>query len=99
MNNLDELINNKEIFFRFMSERAPAFTGANLFLRDLQYSIKFYFQMKNVNIKYPEAEKLAIEFANKLCDSNDLLAVRKNTWRVNFIFQQDFEPKVEETEQ
>jgi hypothetical protein len=97
MNNLDELINNKEIFFRFLSERFPAFTGSNIFLRDIQYGIKFYFQMKDIKIKYPEAEKLALEFTNKLCETKDILALQKNTWRVDFVFKQEFEPTAEET--
>ncbi len=96
MNHLEELLNNKEIFFRYLSERAPAFTGANIFLRDLQYGIKFFFQKKDIKLKYPQAEKLALDFANKLSDNGDLLPLNKNTWKVNLVFIEELEPTPEE---
>ena len=99
MNHLDELLNNKEIFFRYIAERFPVFTGANIFLRDIQYGIKFFFEKKNIKLKYPEAEKLAFEFVSKLVDSNDLTKFDKQTWKVNLVFQEVFETEEIEEEQ
>jgi len=98
MNQLNELIENKEIFFRFLSERLPVFTGANVFLRDIQYGIKFFFQKKDINLKYPQAEKLAIDFAAKLVETNDMTQLDRNTWKMNMVFREVFvnEEKTEE---
>jgi hypothetical protein len=90
MNQLNELIENKEIFFRFLSERLPVFTGANVFLRDIQYGIKFFFQKKDINLKYPQAEKLAIDFAAKLVETNDMTQLDRNTWKMNMVFREVF---------
>ena len=99
MNNLQELLNNKEIFFRYISERFPVFTGANVFLRDIQYGIKFFFEKKNIKLKYPEAEKLAFEFISSLVNSNDLTTYNEQTWKINLVFQEVFEKEeIEETE-
>jgi len=86
MNHLNELINNKDIFFRFIAERGPVFTGANVFLRDIQYGIKFFFEKKNIPLKYAQTEKMALEFTKVLVDKNDLIQYKPNTWKVNFSF-------------
>ncbi len=90
MNNLQELLDNKEVFFRYIAERFPVFTGANIFLRDIQYGIKFFFEKKNIKLKYPQAEKLALEFISKLVESNDLTKFDEQTWKVNLIFKEEF---------
>ncbi len=96
MNNLQELLNNREIFFRYIAERFPVFTGANVFLRDIQYGIKFFFEKRNIKLKYPEAEKLAFEFISKLVDSNDLSKFDEQTWKVNLSFKEEFVAETEE---
>lgn len=99
MNQLNELIENKEIFFRYLSERLPVFTGANVFLRDIQYGIKFFFEKKNIKLKYPNAEALALEFTSALTDKNELIKYNHYTWKVNFEFKEMIVPEtvVEET--
>jgi len=98
MNHLDELLNNKEIFFRYIAERFPVYTGANVFLRDIQYGIKFFFEKKNIKLKYAQAEKLALEFVSKLVETNDLTKFDKQTWKVNLVFKEVFvTEEVEET--
>ncbi|MBU0474491.1 MAG: hypothetical protein KKF62_10035 [Bacteroidetes bacterium] len=93
MNHLNELLNNKEIFFRFIAEKMPVFTGANVFLRDIQYGIKFFFEKKNILLKYPAAEKLALEFTSALVSKNELVQYKPNTWKVNFVFREVIEKK------
>ena len=90
MNHLQELLNNKEIFFRYIAERFPVYTGANVFLRDIQYGIKFFFEKKNIKLKYAQSEKLALEFISKLVDTNDLTKFDKQTWKVNLVFREVF---------
>jgi len=90
MNKLQELLNNKEIFFRYIAERFPVHTGSNVFLRDIQYGIKFFFEKKRIKLKYAQAEVLALEFISRLVESNDLSEFNKQTWKVNLIFKEVF---------
>lgn len=84
MNYLEELINNQNIFFRFMKEKYPLFTNSNIFLRDLQYAIKSYFEKKNIKLSYTQSEKLTLDFINFLEEENKLKKVASNAWKVNF---------------
>ena len=99
MNYLEDLKTNKDIFLKFMSEKYKIFTNSNIFLRDIQFAIKFYFEKKNVFLKYPQAEKLAKEFTSYLVDQNELTLVTENTWKVLFSFEppeiKEEEPKIE----
>ena len=52
--NLQELLDNKEIFFRYIAERFPVHTGSNVFLRDIQYGIKLFFENKKIKLKYSQ---------------------------------------------
>ena len=84
MNYLNELKSNKEIFFNFMKEKFPIFFNSNIFLRDLLYAIKSYFERKDKILSYSQAEKLALEFAEYLEKSNEIKKVGNNAWKVNF---------------
>ena len=99
MNHLEDLKTNKDIFLKFMSEKYKIFTHSNIFLRDVQFAIKFYFERKNIYLKYPQAEKLAKEFTSYLVDQNELTLVTDNTWKVLFSFElpeiKEEEPKLE----
>lgn len=100
MNYIEDLKSNKNIFLKFMSEKYKIFTNSNIFLRDIQFAIKFYFEKKNIYLKYPQAEKLAKEFTSYLVDHNELSLVNENTWKVLFSFEpteiNEEEPKLEE---
>lgn len=100
MNYIEDLKSNKNIFLKFMSEKYKIFTNSNIFLRDIQFAIKFYFEKKNIYLKYPQAEKLAKEFTSYLVDHNELSLVNENTWKVLFSFESteinEEEPKLEE---
>lgn len=100
MNYLEDLKSNKNIFLKFMSEKYKIFTNSNIFLRDIQFAIKFYFEKKNIYLKYPQAEQLAKEFTSYLVDQNELALVIENTWKVLFSFEpteiKEEEPKLEE---
>lgn len=84
MNRLETLKSNKEVFFNYMKEKYPLINTSNVFLRDLQYSIKSYFEAKDDFVKYPEAESLALAFAKYLESTNEFVKLSKNTWKVNF---------------
>lgn len=95
MNRLESLKSNKEVFFNYMKEKYPLIYTSNVFLRDIQYSIKSYFEAKDEMIKYSEAEKLAQEFAGYLESTGEFVWLSKNTWKVNFRTEVKAEPAVE----
>lgn len=82
MNYLEHLLKNKRDFFNYMHEYYPLFKYSNVFLRDLQYAIISYFELKGYKIKTPEAEKLAFDFADKLCESNEFVRIDNKSWKI-----------------
>ncbi len=99
MNHLEELKKNKEIFLKFMSERYKIFTNSNIFLRDIQFAIKFYFEKKNINLKYHQAEELAKEFTAYLVEQNELIQLNNYTWKVLFTLEQPSDTEIPEEEE
>ena len=84
MNLLDDLVSNKSIFLNYMKEKYEVHYKSNIFLRDLLYAIKSFYEKKGKKVKYAEAEKLAFEFCNVLINNDELIPTSKNTWKVNF---------------
>ncbi len=83
-NHYNELVSNKEHFFKFMRERYPVFYNSNIFLRDIQYAIKTYFDRREKRISYEDAEKLMTEFTTLLESNGELVRLNYNSWKVNF---------------
>jgi hypothetical protein len=67
-----------------MKEKYRVFENSNIFLRDLQYAIKSYYEKKGKKLKYSQAEKLAIDFTTQLSKENQLKKISQNAWKVNF---------------
>lgn len=86
MDYFNELMSQKEIFIKFMKEKYPLYYNSNIFLRDILYAIKSYFEKKDQRISYSEAERLAYSFVQKLEESKELIKISKNGWKVNFSF-------------
>ncbi|MCB0731716.1 MAG: hypothetical protein KDC88_11850 [Ignavibacteriae bacterium] len=84
MNHLEHLKSNKKVFFNFMNETYTIFQYSNLFLRDLQYAIMSYFEMKENPVKYSQAEILAMSFIKDMVNENELTQIDGKSWRINF---------------
>lgn len=85
MNNFSDLIvSEKEQILSYLKARFPLFHNSNFFFRDLQYGIRSYFEKKGIVVKYPQAEKLAYEFAELLEKENIFLKINHQSWKVNF---------------
>ena len=93
MDRFNQLLAEKEIFLKYMKEKYKIFYNSNIFLRDIQYAIKSFFEKKDIKITYPEAEKLMNELTVKMEASGELIKLSGNTWKVNFSLD---EPVVEE---
>ncbi len=87
MNYLQHLKENERIFFNFMKRNYPLYEQSNLFLRDMQYAIMSYFELKEKPLKYEMAEEIAKEFIKSLVKKNKLLELNNKTWKVNFIIE------------
>lgn len=84
MNHIDLLKSNQEIFFNFMKAKYPVYQDSNIFLRDILYTIRSFFEKKNGILSYTQAEELAIAFTSHLEEKGDLVKLDENTWKVNF---------------
>ncbi len=80
----NDLKNNEEIFLKFLNEQYPVIYRSNVFLRDIQYAIKHYYEMKDVKLSYDDVEKLSRMFIDSLVEEKKLLPVDYKTWVVNF---------------
>ena len=87
MNRFDQLLNEKEIFLKYMKEKYKIFNNSNIFLRDIQFAIKSFFEKKDIKITYGEAEKLMNELTLNMEASGELLKLSTNTWKVNLSFE------------
>ncbi len=97
MNHLQHLLDNKQGFFSFMQQQYPIMFHSNVFFRDIQYAILSYFELKESPLTYSKAEDVAIDFINKLVESEEFSPIDNKTWKVNFEIGSKNEPeKVEE---
>ena len=71
MNHIQELVNNKDKFFKYMSNFFPVYYKSNLFLRDVQFAIKNYFDQKNDKLSYTKTENLALELMKNLVENGE----------------------------
>lgn len=84
MNHLQHLVSNQKVFFNFMNENFKIVQHSNLFLRDLQYAIMSYFEMKENQLKYAEAETVAKKYIDHLLENNDFTQIDYKSWKINF---------------
>jgi hypothetical protein len=85
---LSHLLSNREVVFEFLREKFPLFNNSNIFLRDLQYGLRTYFERKDIMIKYPAAEELALKFAENMEAEDILKRLDTTTWLVKFKFKE-----------
>ncbi len=83
MSNFDNLMKEKDSFFNFMQVKYPIYFHSNIFLRDIQFAIKYFFKKKGVKITYSKAEELAKLLTETMENSGDLKRLTDNTWEFN----------------
>lgn len=81
---LEFLIQNEDLFFSFLKEKYPVFDNSNIFLRDIQYGVKSFFEKRDISLTYSETERIAEEIIKIFEDKNIFQKLRNNTWKVNF---------------
>ncbi len=84
MDYVNDLMENKLVFFNFMKEKYPFFYNSNIFFRDIQYAIKYYYLSRGIKITYPQAEEICNNFVEKLVANGELTKVDNKSFKVNF---------------
>jgi len=78
------LIKNDNLFFSFLKEKYPVFNNSNIFLRDIQYGVKSFFEKRGIKLSYSDCEILADEIIKVFESQNIFQKLTKNSWKVNF---------------
>lgn len=94
MNRFNQLLAEKEIFLKYMKEKYKIFNNSNIFLRDIQFAIKSFFEKKDIKISYAEAESLMKELTSNMENSGELTKLSPNTWKVNFTLNKTTEEEL-----
>jgi hypothetical protein len=63
-----------------MSKKFPVKYKSNIFLRDVQFAIKDYFDQKNVKLSYTETENMAKELMKTLVDAGEAEQLTEKSW-------------------
>ena len=87
-NELKLLKTEETIFLNFMSENYHLFFNSNIFLKDIQYAVKHFFELKGNSLNYTQVENLTNQFIEHLEKENKLFKIDHKTWKVNFHLDQ-----------
>jgi len=96
MNNdaaFDYLKSNREQFFSFMKEKYPFINKSNVFLRDMQYGVKNFFERKSVKLSYTNVEKATSSLIEMLEKEGILFKLSENTWKLNYAPKEEAKPE------
>ncbi|RJP64175.1 MAG: hypothetical protein C4539_15010 [Ignavibacteriales bacterium] len=77
-------LSNSNLFFNYLKERYPVFNNSNIFLRDIQYGVKSFFEKRGIKLSYSDCEILADEIIKVFESQNIFQKLTKNSWKVNF---------------
>jgi hypothetical protein len=84
MNHLAYVLANDKEVLRYLKTRFPVYHLSNVFLRDIHYGIMGYFREHKMTVRYPEAEKIARAFIEKLEREKILRQLDHQTWMVQY---------------
>ncbi len=76
--------NEYQLFLNFLKAKYPLFHNSNFFFRDFHYGVKKYLETKDVEISYPQAEKVANKLSKFLEDENIFIRVNRLGWKINY---------------
>jgi len=78
------LLTNSDLFFNYLKEKYPVFNNSNVFLRDIQYGVRAFFEKRGIKLSYSNTEFLADEVIKVFESQNIFQKLTKNCWKVNF---------------
>ncbi len=74
------ILNDPHAFLVFFKVKNPVYHNSNIFFRDIQYNILYYFIQKEIKATYKETEKIANELVKKLESEGKLKQISDNAW-------------------
>jgi len=84
MNHLAYILANDKEVLRYLKIRFPVFHLSNVFFRDIHYGIMEYLRERKMPVRYPDAEKIARTFIEKLEQEKILRQMDHQTWMVQY---------------
>lgn len=84
MNHLAYVLANDKEILRYLKARFPIYHLSNVFFRDVHYGIMEYLRERKMPVRYPDAEKIARTFIEKLEHERILRQVDHQTWMVQY---------------
>ena len=81
---LELLKNDHQIFLNYLKAKFPLFHNSNFFFRDFQYGLKRFLEKKDVEISYPDSEKLAKDFGKYFEEKGIFIPVNDLGWKLNY---------------
>ncbi|MCA0388563.1 MAG: hypothetical protein LCH52_08710 [Bacteroidetes bacterium] len=85
MNNAFNLLTSEqEKFLNFFKFRFPVFHKSNVFYRDLEYSIKYYLNSRNIELSNKLLIQTTKEFIKHLEGNGILVYMSPLTWMLNY---------------
>jgi ribonucleotide reductase alpha subunit len=85
MKKIDVLMQNEIEVLQYLKNHFPLYHLSNIFLRDLQYGIMKYFEeSRRTKLRYPEAEKIAREFAEYLEGKELFKRLNHQSWVLQY---------------
>lgn len=76
---------NEDLFFNFLKEKYPIFNNSNIFLRDIQYGVKSFFEKRDIKLNYKQVDYITDSIIQLYEGKNILQRLTKNTWKVNLL--------------
>ena len=84
MNHASEILDRKTDVLAFLKTRFPLYDKSNVFFRDIQYGIQVFLGRKGIKAGYPEAEKIAREFASLMEREGVFVAIDRQSWALHY---------------
>jgi hypothetical protein len=84
MKQLQYVVNNHIEVLNYLKSRFPLYHSSNVFFRDIQYGVKWLLEARGVDVRYPEAERIARALIEKLEKERILAPIDHQTWVLRY---------------
>lgn len=84
MKQLDYVLNNEKEALAFLKTQYPMYHLSNVFFRDVQYGIQTMFERRGEKVGYPDAEKVARAFVEKLEKQKVFIRIDNQSWVLDY---------------
>jgi hypothetical protein len=84
MNHLAYVLANDKEVLRYLKTRFPVYHLSNVFFRDIHYGIIEYLREHKMPVRYPDAEKIARAFIERLEHEKIFRQMDHQTWMVQY---------------